>query len=202
MIIFGTRGKYLKQQSDAFDCTNCGSLNTVRMSFIQRYFHIFWIPIFPTSKTGISQCSNCKQALYLNEMPQALKMTYNESKKTAKTPLKYFIGLLLIALFFAFAILGIVAVTIAEGRYAKNSMVGDVYAVELPNKLYTYYKIEEIRGDTVSFSVHEYTARTLAAMQKVRRQYEDTYGTERIKFAKKDINGRIGTARISSIDRD
>ncbi|TDG36460.1 zinc-ribbon domain-containing protein [Pedobacter changchengzhani] len=108
MIIFGTRGTYLKQQSNAFNCPNCGSVGTVRISFFAKYFHIFWIPIFPTTKIGITQCSHCKQALYANQLPIELQSVYDESNKRAKRPITHYFGLFIIGLFFAFAIVSVV----------------------------------------------------------------------------------------------
>lgn len=104
MIIFGTRTKFLNGSTATANCSHCGSTQTVRLSFALNYFHIFWIPMFPLSKTGISQCSHCKQALYANQMPDGLKAVYNEEKAKVKTPWVYRFGLILIGLFVLFVI--------------------------------------------------------------------------------------------------
>lgn len=108
MIIFGTRSKILNGSTVTADCNHCSSTQSVRLSFVLTYFHIFWIPMFPTSKTGVSQCSHCKQTLYANQMPPALQAVYHEEKKKVKTPWGYRFGLILIGLLFLFVVVSVV----------------------------------------------------------------------------------------------
>ena len=63
MIFFGTRGKTAVGQSvTGPQCPNCQS--TAFTSFgVQRYFHIYWIPTFPTGKHVGIECSNCKHTI-------------------------------------------------------------------------------------------------------------------------------------------
>ncbi|RZJ82281.1 MAG: hypothetical protein EOO47_01170 [Flavobacterium sp.] len=108
MIIFGTRSKILNGSTVTADCNYCSSTQSLRLSFLLRYFHIFWIPMFPLSKTGVSQCSHCKQTLYANQMPSALQVVYQEEKKKVKTPLGYRFGLILIGLIVLFIIVSVI----------------------------------------------------------------------------------------------
>lgn len=112
MIIFGTRTKFLNGSTAVTNCDNCNSTQTVRLSFALNYFHIFWIPMFPYSKTGVSQCGHCKQVLYANQMPNGLKAVYLEEKAKVKTPWGYRFGLILIGLL----ILSIIVNIILNGR--------------------------------------------------------------------------------------
>ena len=99
MIIFGTGSSNLKtNNTKSYDCGNCETQNTVNFSFWAKYFHIFWIPVFPYSKKGISQCRNCKQALYFNEMPQKMKDDYNAASAEVKSPFTHYIGLMIIGI--------------------------------------------------------------------------------------------------------
>lgn len=52
MIIFGTRSRMLNRMDDApmLKCTHCGSSMAVDVFGTFKYFHIFWIPIFPYAK--------------------------------------------------------------------------------------------------------------------------------------------------------
>ncbi|RZL29732.1 MAG: zinc-ribbon domain-containing protein [Pedobacter sp.] len=108
MIIFGTRSKVLNGSMVTANCNHCSSSQSVSISFILTYFHIFWIPMFPTSKTGVSQCSHCKQVLYANQMPAALQTVYQEEKKKVKTPWGYRFGLILIGLLALLIIINII----------------------------------------------------------------------------------------------
>lgn len=202
MIIFGTRGTYLKQQSEAIDCPNCGTAASVRIGFIARYFHIFWIPFFPTSKTAISQCSHCKQALYQNEMPPVMRPALEEANKYAKRPLAHFFGLFIIALFAVFVIFSVIKNSKNKAEYAKNPLAGDVYEVRLANKEYTYYKIKNIQADTITFTPYQYTATSTYNLSKAKRKYKDSYADEEIKVLKSKITDHIQTAKIYAIERD
>jgi hypothetical protein len=116
MIIFGTRSKILKGNGTRTNCSYCESTDTVSLVFVLKYFHVFWIPMFPLSKTGVSQCSHCKQVLYNNQMPDHLKAVYQQEKARAKTPWVYRLGLILIGLFFAFVVASIIFGGTGKGR--------------------------------------------------------------------------------------
>lgn len=104
MIIFGTRGKVLSNDIDSsFSCNYCDTANSVYVYKQLKYFHIFWIPMFPYSGSLITQCDHCKQVVYEKELePENRKMLKANFSK--KTPLGYFVGLLIIGAIIVFAI--------------------------------------------------------------------------------------------------
>ena len=64
MIIFGTKASNI----GSFDvpkskCEYCELESTQRISVFGKYAHIFWIPIFPTSKKAIAECTHCKRTI-------------------------------------------------------------------------------------------------------------------------------------------
>lgn len=109
MIIFGTRSSNLKSNSTTtYDCDNCNTKNSVQFGFWTRYFHVFWIPFFPFSKKGVSQCRNCKQALYYNEMPQKMREGYHAAAAETKSPFTHYIGLILVGIAMLFIIVSVI----------------------------------------------------------------------------------------------
>lgn len=99
MIIFGTRTRtIIPKETRAYNCENCKSEKTVTFSFLASYFHVFWIPLFPISKKGISQCSHCKQVLYAKEMSPRMKENCVSASANAKRPLTHYFGLFIIGL--------------------------------------------------------------------------------------------------------
>jgi len=97
MIIFGTRSRILKtSQTEVYDCNYCKTEKSVHFYFFQKYIHIFWIPFIPIGKTGASVCSHCKQALNVNQMPEAQKQGFMIIKRNLKTPLGYKIAFILL----------------------------------------------------------------------------------------------------------
>jgi len=104
MIIFGRRTILLLTQYILGTCHYCSNRDTLQMNIFQRYLHIFWIPVVPIGKTGVSQCAHCKQVLTMSQMPDDLKLSYDNLKLEAKTPWWAFSGLFLIGVFVLFSI--------------------------------------------------------------------------------------------------
>ena len=104
MLIFGTGSRLLLQFLIAQKCAHCNSAETVHMYVFQKYFHIFWIPVFPIGQRTVSQCTFCKQVLEPNQMPESYSEAFNDVKQQSKTPWWAFIGLGLIGLFMLVAI--------------------------------------------------------------------------------------------------
>ncbi|WP_366770088.1 zinc-ribbon domain-containing protein [uncultured Sphingobacterium sp.] len=102
MIIFGARTKVLtnRSQSAVGDCDYCGTAQSLFAYRQIKYFHIFWIPIFPYSAQIIMICNHCKKLSYQSEIkPQTLQSL--SSRTIRKTPIGYFTGLMLIGLLVA-----------------------------------------------------------------------------------------------------
>lgn len=207
MIIFGTRGKVLKSKNTtSYDCENCNSKNTVTFSFIARYFHIFWIPIFPTSKKGISQCSHCKQVLYANEMSTEMKQDYASAAANAKRPITHYFGLFIIGLLFIFISFSVYKNSLNEAKYLGNPQVDDVYKIE-KNGSYTLYKVSEIKGDSLIFATHKMVVKKYLGLSELEKKYKNDYSDEKLKFTVKQIesmknDSKSDFGKIYSIERD
>jgi hypothetical protein len=61
LIFFGIRSTVIKQQKIEREttCPKCQATNSFVSCTNARYFHIFWIPIFPLGKSTVIVCSNC-----------------------------------------------------------------------------------------------------------------------------------------------
>ncbi|WP_299900212.1 zinc-ribbon domain-containing protein [uncultured Aquimarina sp.] len=94
MIIYGSKSVHLKsERSEISVCPNCGTQGSLVLSVYRRHAHIFWIPLFPIGKKGLSQCQHCKNVLYTKEMPLSIRKEYDLLKNKAKGPLWQFAGL-------------------------------------------------------------------------------------------------------------
>lgn len=105
MVIYGTRTTELGKEHLIDKCPNCGTQNSIDIYVVQKYAHVFWIPFCPTGKTGVSQCSHCKQVLNRNEMPSHLATRYENLKAQLKTPIWTYLGLAVIAGLFIIAVI-------------------------------------------------------------------------------------------------
>lgn len=207
MIIFGTRAKTLvPKETQSYDCEYCHTKGSVTFAFIARYFHIFWIPIFPTSKKGISQCSHCKQVLYAHEMSPRMKQDYANASASAKRPITHYFGLFIIGLIFCVIIYGVFTNSMNETKYLANPEVNDVYRIE-KNGNYTLYKVSEVKGDTLIFKPHNMVAEKYMKLSELQRKYKNDYSDETIKFTKAQINSMKESSmsdfgKIYSIERE
>ena len=61
MIIFGTRGKAIMLFSlGEKKCEHCNNKTEFYLVMSFRYFHIFWIPLFITTRSYHTACSICE----------------------------------------------------------------------------------------------------------------------------------------------
>jgi hypothetical protein len=156
MIIYGMRASLRKTEPIADNCPNCNTSGSVQMNVFQRYAHIFWIPMFPIGKTGVSQCLHCRQILKLKEMPASVKLGYDNLKTHAKIPVWTFSGLLLIAL-------TIVGFSIADKQKATkvNHMItslkkDDILEVKIKDNEFTLFKVDHVAGNMVYIAINKY----------------------------------------------
>ncbi|AUP77359.1 zinc-ribbon domain-containing protein [Flavivirga eckloniae] len=101
---FGIRASKLKEKRIRGNttCPNCESQNSFIATTFGKYLHVFWIPLFPLSKTTILECKHCKKSYNQNEIPTEInKALLKENKlNPVKAPLWHGCGgLILIVLF-------------------------------------------------------------------------------------------------------
>lgn len=88
-------------------CTYCHTPGALLVAFFSRYFHFFWIPVFPFQKKAVTVCQHCQQALEPREWPASYRPLMEEVRRQVRFPLTNFAGLLLVgALLLAGTLLG------------------------------------------------------------------------------------------------
>ncbi|MGS2738198.1 zinc-ribbon domain-containing protein [Sinomicrobium sp. M5D2P17] len=99
LIFFGTRASKIKTKriGGNTECPYCKNINTFVATTFGKYFHIFWIPLFPFSKTTILECSHCKKNYAEHELPEDLKRALVKSNELdpPKRPLWHGCGCLM-----------------------------------------------------------------------------------------------------------
>ncbi len=201
MIIFGLRsGTFKAVAAPVGYCNYCQSHATVQFYFSKRYFHIFWVPVFPIGTTGISECTHCKRSLRREQMGPAAQNGYGEARRELKTSPKYFAGLILVALFVgAAAIAGFVDFSNSK-TYIRDPLAGDIYEVK-ENGIYTLYRVKAVSGDSVHLDAHLYEAPDLKEFRALRRDYSDNYSDERFALSRKQLWAMFDDRRIRSVKR-
>ena len=129
MIIYGTGEKKLKtSQNRSYRCPECGE-NGISFYFFQKYFHLFWIPVFPIGRRSVAACDKCSIVYKEDRIPRELKSDFSDIKSTTKVPPYLFIGLALIItgifLIFHFSD-GMTTYKYPSGKkQAQGKMIGD-----------------------------------------------------------------------------
>ncbi len=97
MFLIGKKKSNIKSEiSKDLTCPQCDTPNSTKVSVIGVYNHFLQIPFISGGKRGTSVCANCNQTYKLQQMPGPIKLAYYELKETAKTPLWFYTGLIIV----------------------------------------------------------------------------------------------------------
>jgi hypothetical protein len=201
MIVYGTKAKQLAKEALTDKCPNCGTQNSLDMYVFQKYAHLFWIPFMPIGKTGVSQCSHCKQVLKQKEMPTQLKAAYDNVKAQTKTPVWTFIGLALVVVLITSAIIGDKNKNAQNAKLIEAPHKGDVFEVRTPDRQYTLIKVEEVKSDTIYVREHIYTTNKISGLYDLKRKGDTGYLEEVTAFDKKELKSMFDKGDIINIIR-
>ncbi len=198
MIIYGSRSKQLAKEIVMDKCPHCGSQSSIDMHVFQKYAHVFWIPLFPLGKTGVSQCDHCKQVLKLKQMPSSLTTSYENIKAQTKTPLWMFTGLALIALLIT---VGIISDKNKDEKNAKLILApqkGDVFQIKTKEDQYSLLKVNQISGDTVFVQPNNFETNKLSGIRELKMK---DYSEELLAFTKAELKSMLEKEEIIDIER-
>ena len=172
-IFFGNYARVLEDVKLTQACTSC-KRDGLFATFIQNYFSIFWIPMFPTGKDVYITCDNCGAMFD----PAKVSIARSEIERlTPKTPKWTFAGLIVIVLVIG---AGFIFASIEEQQELENTktyqaapLKNDLYLVELkkPEDGYTIYKLESVKRSETG-EIIEYS------FQGSEWYYEDFYDTK------------------------
>ncbi|WP_108869101.1 zinc-ribbon domain-containing protein [Aquimarina aquimarini] len=105
-LYFGTRSSRLKERKlqGNTTCPNCEIHNSFIATTFGKYFHVFWIPLFPLFKTTILECSHCKKSYHQKEIPVNINrvLLKDNQLNPVKTPLWQWSGSLILIVLFLF----------------------------------------------------------------------------------------------------
>lgn len=102
MILFGTgKSKIGSVQVQADACQHCGYAGPQTVMVHGRYFHIFFIPVFPVGSKTTATCPQCKTTKPQRQFSQQLHATFAQSRVRTRRPAWHFLGLMLIGIAFA-----------------------------------------------------------------------------------------------------
>jgi hypothetical protein len=79
-----------------FQCPNCKEINTVDFAITCEYFHIWYVPMFPTEKDGMATCRNCEFRVSSLKLSKRTEHLFKEIKKKYRYPFYTYIGISII----------------------------------------------------------------------------------------------------------
>ena len=107
-LIHGKRKFFIRLFEPLFyKCPYCDKINSTEVFIYSRYFHLFWIPVFPIRKEAVAKCNECDTARAEERFGPKLTEHLNEELSNTKHP--FYSWSLLIALFLLLAFILIVA---------------------------------------------------------------------------------------------
>ncbi|WP_298547027.1 hypothetical protein [uncultured Aquimarina sp.] len=170
MILYGSKAVHIKsEQSKTSTCPSCETQGSLILSVFRRHVHVFWIPLFPIGKKGMSQCQHCKNVLKTREMPAPIRKEYEILKNSAKGPAWQFVGL------------GMLIVLIIWGSYADSQnkklaleyiaspMDGDIYEYKIETGNYSTLKVTAVSKDSVFVAPNEYEISKKSRIYKINK---------------------------------
>lgn len=200
MIIYGSKVVHLKTvNSKTATCPSCNTKGSINISVFRRHAHIFWIPLFPIGKKGMSECSHCKNVLKTKEMPERIKNEYLQLKSDTKGPLWQFAGLALIIVFIAWGIYTSEEQNKLEKVYINAPKKGDVYKYKIKTGVYSTLKVVNVTKDSVFVSPNDYEINSMSKIYKIDKSenYPDySYG-----ISNNELKNMYESGKIYGINR-
>jgi zinc-ribbon family len=183
-------------------CSSCGTKDEMEMYTFSRYFHLFWIPVFPYRKEAVTQCNHCKQVLNKKQFSADLLSQYEEMKMNIKTPYWQFIGAGLLAVL-------IIAITFSVKEDNKRDMAylaapkaGDIYEIKLNSSSYTLYKVLDVTPDSVYVLFNKFETTRQSGLNKAEMNEPGSFSEEEgMAIAKKTLLSLKEKGEIESVRR-
>lgn len=201
MLIYGTKLTEIATENLSDKCPHCGTANSLQLSVYQKYAHVFWIPFFPSGKTGATECSHCKQVLQHKEFGSNVAATYETIKSQAKTPLWTFSGLVLLAALIVFGVISSKQNNAKNAELISTPQKGDVYEIKLDYKQYTLYKVDDVVGDSVFLRVHQYETDKRTGIADLKKKGDEAYAEDILPMVKTDLKSMLDKGEIMDVER-
>lgn len=213
MIFFGSKGKTVSGDVvEGVQCPNCENRQFITFGII-RYFHLYWIPTFPTSKTVGIECTHCKRTLVGKELPEDLAKKIKPMVFSKKNVVPMFSGLIVIACLILFGAYLAQQEDIKEAAYIEQPALNDLYIVDFtkiftdvdPGYKYGLMKIHQISADQAEFQVSKLVYNKTSVVRKDIRDgktYSDSYYDDESLYVDiGNLQSMMDSGAIYSIER-
>lgn len=184
LFFFGTRtSKIGETQIRSTTCNYCNQPDSFQVTTHARYFHFFWIPIFPLLKTKVAVCSHCKKLYSEGEFSEEMKISIEKAHELnpPKRPIWHGCGCLLIIAFFVLpAIFGGIYGLFTEGDSNSFDEDNDIRAEYLKEDMDRATSNPTFDTDSISYVLRSCINLTLEGIDTDRIKYVSAINGNRL----------------------
>lgn len=158
MLFFGTRSKKIKKgRLSNTTCVNCDGNTSMTYTVFVKYFHVYWVPVFPFRKKTTIECNDCYYTYEYKELPESVKIKFDRERERnpVSFPVWMFSGLIVLTLLISWAFYQSGNADTREAGYIKNPKKGDVYFTNPEPSVYSSLRIDKVDKDSVYFTLND-----------------------------------------------
>ncbi len=98
-ILFGTKGRAIETDNGEFNCPNCNIKQEYGKKYVQDWFTLFFIPIFPISgkKNDHIECKKCESIYHVDTIDYKPALNNDEMESEYEKALKNVLCLMILA---------------------------------------------------------------------------------------------------------
>jgi len=98
-ILFGTKGRAIETDNGEFNCPNCNIKQEYGKKYVQDWFTLFFIPIFPISgkKNDHIECKKCESIYHVDVIDYKPALSNDEMESEYEKALKNVLCLMILA---------------------------------------------------------------------------------------------------------
>lgn len=171
MLIYGTKFVLLgTKRLTAAACPSCGTNGSVELSIGRKHAHLFWIPMFPLGKVGVSECVHCKHTMSTKEMPLGFQQEFKNWSGEAKGPLWQYTGIALFPLLIIAAMYNSDKEKEKELLYLEHPQLGDIYQYKYDKEYYSTMKVVGVTEDSVYVVLNSVASTSVTKMSQITKE--------------------------------
>jgi hypothetical protein len=158
MFFFGVKSKSIKKgMLTNIHCEYCDEESDMEYNFLQKYFHLYFVPFIPLKRRTEVSCENCGLTYEGKEITKEINTKLNRVKDRhpIRTPIWAFSGIIILTLFFVWAFWQSGRHDAVEGGYIKNPKKGDVYLLDSSSVKYSTIRIDKVDKVNVYYTVND-----------------------------------------------
>jgi zinc-ribbon family len=179
-------------------CPKCNKVSHLHVKIAQKYAQFFWIPLFPIWKSGIVTCEGCKEEIATRNLPQLNQEEYKQIRKSARTPRRTFIGVVVLSLLIGKVVFNSLKNDAKEKIFVENPQIGDVYTYQTEEGNYRLLKAIAIESDSILYQKGIREKSDVWSIPDL--QYGD-YASDTLVMSKTELKDLFDKGTIRSIER-